>query len=123
MLNKSLLALALTLSMLGSTARADAPAAKPAMTAEQFESSLQRQSGKIALPGGLATLNLPASFSYLSPSETGRVLEAWGNPPGSTTLGMIVPAKVPLMSKEGWGVIVACQADGHVQGDEANAIK
>ena len=46
---------------------ADAPGS---MNAEQFESSLKYQSGKIALPGSLATLNLPANFRYLTPADT-----------------------------------------------------
>ena len=106
-----------------SAAGAEAP--KPdQMSAEQFESSLKYQSGKITLPGSLATLDLPANFRYLPPADTARVLvEAWGNPPGNTTLGMIVPADASLVSAEGWGVIVTYEGDGHVPDDDADSIK
>jgi uncharacterized membrane-anchored protein len=96
----------------------------PRMTAEQFEASVSYQQGKITLPGGMATLNLPPNFRYLNPGDTERVLvEGWGNPPGQQSLGMIVPADVGLMSTAGWGVIVTYDADGHVKDDDADAIK
>ncbi|MES2316360.1 MAG: DUF2167 domain-containing protein [Pseudomonadota bacterium] len=102
---------------------ADAPAAA-SMTAEQFESSLTFQQGKISLPGNIATLNLPPSFRYLSPTDTERVLvEAWNNPPGTKSLGMIVPTGVSLLSPEGWAVVVTYDADGHVKDDDADSIK
>jgi uncharacterized membrane-anchored protein len=96
----------------------------PRMTAEQFESSLTYQHGKISLPGGIATLNLPSTFRYLNPADTEKVLvEGWGNPPGDKSLGMIVPAGTSLLSAAGWGVIVTYEADGHVKDDDADAIK
>lgn len=94
------------------------------MTAEQFEASVAYQQGKINLPGGIATLDLPPSFRYLNPGDTERVLvEGWGNPPGQPSLGMIVPADTGLMSPAGWGVIVTYDADGHVKDDDADAIR
>src|SRR5512135_3911802 len=74
-----------------STAWAEAGDGKPGMTAEQFLASLNFQNGKIDLPGGIAGLDLPPTFRYLNPADTNRVLvDAWRNPPGGTTLGMIV---------------------------------
>lgn len=105
------------------TARAETPAA-PQQTAEQFAASLQFKTGKVVLPGSIATLDLPATFRYLSPQDTERLLvEGWGNPPGTTTLGMIVPANVNPMTREGWGVIVTYDEDGHVKDDDAESIK
>lgn len=104
-------------------ALAETPAA-PQQTADQFAASLQFKTGKIALPGAIATLDLPASFRYLGPQDTERLLvEGWGNPPGTTTLGMIVPANVNPLSREGWGVIVTYDQDGHVKDDDAESIK
>lgn len=103
-----------------------AMAAEPAApTAEQqFEAGLKFQTGKIALPGGIATLDLPPSFRYLAPADTETVLtKGWGNPPGSTTLGMIVPANVNVISNDSWGVVVTYNEDGHVADDEADSIK
>lgn len=117
----------LLLACAGVMAAPAAPAAEAAsapMTAEQFEAALTFQQGKIALPGGIATLDLPANFRYLSPSDTERVLvEGWGNPAGGKTLGMIVPADKSLLSTAGWGVIVTYENDGHVRDDDADTIK
>ncbi len=119
------LKLSLLLIALGgaSAVSAQAPAA-PQMTLEQFEASLHYQTGKITLPGAIATLNLPANFRYLPPADTEKVLvQGWGNPPGNTTLGMIVPADTSLVSEKGWGVIVTYEADGHVPDGDADTIK
>lgn len=92
-------------------------------TAEQFLASLNFQKGKITLPGGIATLELPPAFRYLAPADTARLLEqGWGNPPGAATLGMIVPAEVSPLSEEGWGVVVTYDKDGHVKDDDADSI-
>ena len=111
--------------LLGAPAGAADPAPKaPPMTAEQFEASLNLQRGTIALPGGLAKLNLPEQFRYLNPSDTERVLsDAWGNPRGFATLGMIVPANISLLSEASWGVIISYDADGHVSDSDADSIK
>ena len=107
------------------TAAASASASISAtMTGAQFEASLNFQEGKIALPGNIATLDLPSSFRYLSPADAERVLvEAWGNPGGFKSLGMIVPANKSLLSAAGWGVVVTYEKDGHVKDDEADTIK
>ncbi len=116
--------LCLTLGAAGVRA-ADQPAAPQAQqqSAEQFLASLNFQKGKITLPGDIATLDLPPAFRYLAPADTARLLEqGWGNPPGGTTLGMIVPAEVSPLSEEGWGVVVTYDKDGHVKDDDADSI-
>jgi uncharacterized membrane-anchored protein len=80
------------------------------------------QQGKITLPGGIATLDLPAGFRYLDRGDAARLLEAWGNPPGTESLGMIVPAGVNPMSPESWGVVITYDKDGHVKDDDADGI-
>jgi len=103
-------------------ALADAPAAP--VNEQQFEAGLKFQTGKIALPGGIATLDLPASFRYLPPADAETVLtKGWGNPPGHKTLGMIVPAGVNVVSAASWGVVITYDEDGHVADDEADSIK
>ena len=85
--------------------------------------SLHFQSGKIDLPGGIAALDLPSTFRYLSPADANRVLvDAWGNPPGGETLGMIFPADVSPLAADGWGVIITYKEDGHVNDDDASKI-
>jgi uncharacterized membrane-anchored protein len=99
-----------------------APAAE-AQTAEEFEAQLRYQQGRVELPGGFATLNVPAGFRYLNPEQSELILtEAWGNPPGRKTLGMLFPADVSPLAEEGWGVVITYEEDGHVADDEAGSI-
>ncbi len=93
------------------------------MTRQQFEASLKYRHGRIALPGGLATLDIPSSFRYLGPNDAERVLvDAWGNPPGAKTLGMLFPADRSPLDDDGWGVVITYADDGHVADDEADSI-
>ena len=94
------------------------------MTAEQFLASLKFQQGKITLPNGIATLDLPATFRYLDPADSARILvDAWGNPPGSKTLGMIFPADISPLAENGWGVVITYDEEGHIKDDDADSIK
>lgn len=101
----------------------DVVAAAEKSAAAAFESQFNFQRGKIVLPGGMATLNVPENFRYLSPEQADRILvEAWGNPPGTKTLGMLFPSDVSPLSEEGWGVVITFQEDGYVKDDEAGKI-
>lgn len=93
------------------------------ITVEEFLASLKFQEGKIDLPGGIASLNLPDSFRYLGPDDAEKVLtQGWGNPPGHNTLGMILPTAVNPLGMNGWGVIITYEEDGHVNDDDADGI-
>jgi uncharacterized membrane-anchored protein len=87
-----------------------------------LEQRLQYRRGTIAIGNGIATLNIPQRFRYLGPEQTGEVLVAWGNPPTSNTLGMIVPADLSPLTREGWGVIITYDGDGYVKDDDAATI-
>jgi len=120
---KKICSLAAALLLLSSFASVQAAEEQQGMTAEQFMASLRFQSGKIDLPNGIAALDLPANFRYLNPEDSARVLEqAWGNPPGGTTLGMIFPTNVSPLSQEGWGIVVTYEEDGHVSDSDADSI-
>src|SRR5947207_3228034 len=74
---------------------AQEPSSAEKMTAEEFLASLHFQQGEIILPNKIATLKLPPTFRYLPPDDAERVLvDAWGNPPGTESLGMIFPADI-----------------------------
>jgi uncharacterized membrane-anchored protein len=104
-------------------AAAQAEADEASKAAAEFESKLTYQRGKIVLPGGMATLNVPDNFRYLPPEQADRVLvEAWGNPPGTKTLGMLFPSDVSPLNADGWGVVITFQEDGYVEDDEAGKI-
>lgn len=96
----------------------------PQMTAEQFLASLHFQQGDITLPNKIATLKLPSNLRYLPPDDAERVLvDAWGNPPGNKTLGMIFPANLTPLDENGWGVVITYDEDGHVKDDDAASMK
>lgn len=88
--------------------------------AEEFEASLNYQTGAIELPGGKASLNVPESYYYLSPQDAKRVLEeGWGNPESELTLGMLFPQKYRVLDAESWGVTIEYANDGYVSDEDA----
>jgi len=100
-----------------------AVAAQKQMTTEEFEAQLHYKQGEIKLPGGKAVLNVPKNFRYLDPEDSKKILEqAWGNPPGSETLGMLFPSDVSPLSRDGWGVVISYDHDGHVSDSDAREI-
>ena len=90
---------------------------------QQFEASLDRQTGTIPLPNGVATLNVPEGFYYLSPKDSQRVLvEAWGNPESDPPLGMLFPAEKSPLDSDSWGVTIEYSDEGYVSDEDANEI-
>lgn len=88
-----------------------------------FESQLDYKRGRIVLPGDIATLDVPEGFRYLSPEQADKILvDAWGNPPGTKTLGMLFPSDVSPLAEEGWGVVITYNEDGHVDDGDASGI-
>ncbi len=83
---------------------------------------LTYQSGRIVLPNKAATLDLGEAYRYLNPQQTETMLVAWGNPPGSETLGAVVPASLSPFDDGGWAVIVTYIDDGHVEDEDAQKI-
>ncbi|RYY74360.1 MAG: DUF2167 domain-containing protein [Gammaproteobacteria bacterium] len=91
--------------------------------AQTFLASLKFQTGKITLPNGIATIDLPTNFHYLPPEDSEKLLvEGWGNPPGNNTLGMIIPTETNPLSQSGWGVVITYDEDGHVKDEDADKI-
>jgi uncharacterized membrane-anchored protein len=119
---KHILFLLLCCFTLGAKAQ-ESSSEQPELSAAEFITALKPQSGKISLPGGIATIALPEKFHYLTPESAERLLvEGWGNPPGNETLGMIIPTDVNPLADNGWGVIVSYDEDGHVSDDDADEI-
>jgi uncharacterized membrane-anchored protein len=75
--------------------------------------------GEVVLPGGQARLEVPESFGYLDPAQTEQVLVSWGNPPGSETLGMLLPSGLSPDDDASYGVIITYADDGHVDDEDA----
>lgn len=118
---KKLLTMALCLMFWLPLAQAEDAAASK-MDKETFLASLHFKEGTISLPGNIATLQLPSTFRYLPPADASRLLEVWGNPPDSSTLGMIVPTSPNVLSTGGWAVVVTYDKDGHIKDDDADKI-
>jgi len=104
--------------------RAEDPAPKPsADTDAAIAASLKWQTGTITLKDGLAKIVLNDGFRYLDPKDSEKVLhDLWGNPPGSKNLGMIFPAEVGPLDKNGWGIEISYEAGGYVKDDDADKI-
>jgi uncharacterized membrane-anchored protein len=100
------------------------PSSEQTMTADQFEASLHYKTGSIVIGDGLATLKISERFRYLDPADTEKVIvQAWGNPAGDGTLGMILPADVSPVRQNGWGVVISYEEDGYVSDADADSIK
>lgn len=92
-------------------------------SAEQFMDGMTLQKGKINLPDGIATLDVPESFRYLGPEDSKRFLEeAWGNPDGSGQIGMLLPVGTDPFGDEGWAVVISYEEDGYVSDKDAGKI-
>jgi uncharacterized membrane-anchored protein len=91
--------------------------------ANKFLDSLNFQTGEIALSNGVATVNLPDGYVYLSPQDAERLLvEGWGNPPGQNVLGMILPSDRNPFSANAWAVTLEYLEDGYVSDEDADKI-
>lgn len=106
------------------TVRAQSPNGPPG-TPEEFEAKLGYQTGTVTIKDGLATIRMPASFRFLGPEGSRRLLiDAWGNPPGAAdeVLGMLIPTGASPLSDDGWGIIITYHEDGFVNDDDAASI-
>lgn len=83
--------------------------------ATQFLNEIQPKTGAITIDDAGATLNVPDDFYFLNAEDSERVLvEAWGNPPGQGTLGMLFPAGFTPLDNEAWAVTIAYEEEGYV---------
>lgn len=91
--------------------------------AKQIWDGLDRQTGKIELPNGVATLTVPEEYYYLNAKDTETVLvEVWGNPPGQNKLGMLFPQGMTPFDDGSWGVTIDYDEDGYVKDHDADEI-
>ncbi|MEE9319812.1 MAG: DUF2167 domain-containing protein [Granulosicoccus sp.] len=91
--------------------------------ATEFLTSLDMQSGDIDLYQAGATLRVPDNYYYLNPADAEKVLvDAWENPPGSNTLGMLFPTRVSPLDDNAWAVTIDYEEDGYVSDENADDI-
>ena len=88
--------------------------------ARAFWQSLTPRKGTVDLAEGLAVIDVPEGFFFLDADDTGRVLtEAWGNPPDSGALGMLLPDGMTPFDAGVWAVTIAYEETGHISDDGA----
>ncbi|HEY8568888.1 DUF2167 domain-containing protein [Microbulbifer sp.] len=124
--------LLLTLSPLGGNAQVLEQAVEPDLTEEQQQymawaqrtwDGMVQRSGTVELAGGVASLEVPESFYYLSPEDSKVVLEEiWGNPESELTLGMLFPAGTTPFDGDSWGVTIEYSEEGYIRDDDAAEI-
>ena len=91
--------------------------------AELFEKTLNYQSGKITLPEGEGTLNVPKGFKFLDAEQTQGVLtNLWGNPEDKSVLGSLVPDGKGVTHSNSWMFVISYRGDGFVKDDDAGDI-
>lgn len=84
---------------------------------------LKYTQGEITIGADLARLKVPATFRFLGPEDSQRVLvDLWGNPKGDAPLGMLIPADKDPDTEEGWGIILTFEEEGYVKDDDADQI-
>lgn len=98
-------------------------AQEPKNNDELFEKTLNYQSGKITLPEGDGTLNVPKGFKFLNAEQTQGVLtNLWGNPEDKSVLGSLVPDGKGVTHIDSWMFVISYQGDGFVKDDDAGDI-
>ncbi len=127
------LGLSLALSAGYAVAEAEEPAEEtPQLTGEQQQyltwaqqtwDAMDLRTGKIELPGGIASLDVPEDFYYLNPQDSKIVLEKiWGNPEDELNLGMLFPAGATPFDGDSWGVTIEYSEEGYIRDDDADEI-
>jgi len=98
----------------------ETPADSLQLMQEQIEKSLTYETGKITLGKNLAVLQVPAGYRYLSAKQSQYVLsQLWGNPPDSSTLGMLFPENTGPFSDNSYAIEISYSEEGYINDDDA----
>ena len=90
---------------------------------DSLESTFKYQTGQIKFDDNIGTLTVPQGFRYLDGQQARYVIhDLWGNPGGEGTMGMLVPADIPITSLEAWAFIITYEEMGYVKDDDADDI-
>ncbi|MDQ0464648.1 putative membrane-anchored protein [Caulobacter ginsengisoli] len=118
--------LAVLLAWIGPAAPALAQGAPPAVAPAQpdysWQDSLKRQTGRIALPDGKASLDLGDDYYFIGKDDARKVLvDGWGNPPNAVdgVMGMIFPKRFKPMDEGSWGAVITFDPVGYVSDKDA----
>ena len=88
---------------------------------EQLEKSFTYQVGTITLGENLAKLEVPKGYKFLNAKQSQYVLnKLWGNPPDSSTLGMLFPEEASPLTENTYAVEISYSEEGYIKDDDAN---
>lgn len=89
---------------------------------DSIERTLNYKTGKVVLNNGLATINVAPGFKFLEAADAKTIVEdVWGNMPGQSPLGLIVPAN-STASLCDYAFILEYEDIGFVKDDDASKI-
>ena len=87
-----------------------------------FDASINYREGTIQLPGNIGTLTLPKGWRFIDADDAKRVIEqAWRNPDGSGTMGIIFPPEGGAVTDR-YAVVVQYDDSGYVSDKDAKDI-
>ncbi|SFD63483.1 DUF2167 domain-containing protein [Flavobacterium phragmitis] len=90
---------------------------------DKIDKSFKYETGKITLPEGDGSLNVPKGFKFLNAEQTQNVLtNLWGNPEDKSILGSLVPDGKGVTHADSWMFVISYQGDGYVKDDDADDI-
>lgn len=93
------------------------------MFLDSIKQSFQWQTGKVALAGGNATMQIPEGLRYLDAKQSEYVLtQLWGNPPGRGSLGMLFPTDQSPVDEDCFAFNISFDEMGFVKDDDADDI-
>ncbi|QMU26756.1 DUF2167 domain-containing protein [Adhaeribacter radiodurans] len=87
---------------------------------EQLEKSFTYETGTITLGDNLAKLQVPKGYKFLSAKQSQYVLnQLWGNPPDSSTLGMLFPEHDSPLTENTYAVEISYSEEGYIKDNDA----
>ena len=124
-ISAGVLALGLLLALSPAAAQNDTAPAGPRISPElaQFEKSLHKQTGDVAIPSAHAVLHLGDRYYFLPADEAKTVLtKVWGNPPSSANgvLGIVFEKNSTIFDQI-WGAVVTYEDTGYVPDKDAKS--
>jgi len=89
---------------------------------DSISNSFTYQTGKVMLKD-IAVINVPKGYKFLDAKQSQYVLhKLWGNPPDSSTLGLLFPEDQNPFTENGWAIDITYSDEGHIDDDDADDI-
>lgn len=91
--------------------------------ADSVDATFEYEYGTVKIKEGIASINVPEGFKFLSAEQANYVLtELWGNPP-SQSLGMLFPKdESPVGMVTSYAVEISYDEEGYINDEDASDI-